>query len=58
MSENWELVKTSELSKSFNVSNAYQIKPMSLCDVLTIFFLTKQQINAQCCVNILAILEK
>lgn len=38
MSENWELVKSSELSKSFNVSNAYQIKPMSLCDVLTIFF--------------------
>lgn len=57
MSENWELVKSSELSESFNVSNAYQIKPMSLCDVLTIFF-TKQQINAQCCVNILAILEK
>lgn len=38
MSENWELVKSSELSKSFNVSNAYQIKPMSLYDVLTIFF--------------------
>lgn len=39
MSENWELVKLSELSKSFNVLNVYEIKLMSFCDVLIIFFL-------------------